>query len=362
MTGQPLSPPPGRIGYFPALDGLRGIAILIVVAFHARFPYLMGGFIGVDIFFLLSGFLITLTLLKEHERQGRINFTNFYMRRILRLFPALVLLLLVYTGYIIWGYEGDELSTHLAAIPPVLFYYVNWTRAFDILRPTYLGHAWSLSIEEQFYIVWPLVFALLMARVVKLRLVILITIGLSLASLLLRVVLLNMGTNTYRLYNGSDTRADIILLGCALAIALANPTSLEVIRRSPLFSRLLHLFTLPAVLILVFLGIYSEIDDPWMYRVGFMTVGVCSALVVLHTQVFEQSLLARLLILAPLVWIGKVSYGLYLWHYPIFQIMRSHGVSNLLILTVGTLISLVFTVISFYYVERTFLRLKSRFG
>ena len=362
MIVQTLSPSQNRIRYLAPLDGLRGVAILAVLAFHGEFPYLRGGYIGVDIFFLLSGFLITATLIREFDQHGQINLRNFYMRRILRLLPALVALLLIYIAYCIVVFDGNTLRMNLAAVVPVLFYFVNWLRAFHIMNPIYLAHTWSLSIEEQFYIVWPIVFSYLMRRIAWRPTLFFITVGLSFASLLLRVILIQNGISVDRLYNGSDTRADILLLGCSLAIIISTGTLIFKIRASPLYSRLLGVISFISVLAFPVLMIFSKWTDPNMYRYGFFAVGLGSAILVLQTIVFEQSLLSRILALSPLVWIGKISYGLYLWHYPVFKVMRDYGASRMTVMTLGVLITFAIAAISYYVLERQFLRLKNRYA
>ena len=150
-------------GYVPALDGIRGIAIICVMIMHSGFKLFKGGFIGVDIFFVLSGFLITYLLVREYDRHDeQVNLKAFYARRALRLGPALILMLI---GNSLWGiffFTPAESMSNLEDALIALFYMANWARAFEIHAPRFLGHTWSLSIEEQFYILWPMIFLLLM--------------------------------------------------------------------------------------------------------------------------------------------------------------------------------------------------------
>ena len=163
-----MTNPPFRLGYRPALDGLRGIAILAVLAFHSRAFFLEGGFIGVDLFFVLSGFLITVLLVQEKAKHGRIDFKAFYIRRALRLLPAMLgLLTALWVATLVLG---DRFATDAALMGKVmavtLAYVPNWVLAFDLgAWPSALTHVWSLAIEEQFYLLWPaLLVACLSAR------------------------------------------------------------------------------------------------------------------------------------------------------------------------------------------------------
>ena len=149
--------------YWPALDGLRGLAVLAVMLFHAQVPQVRGGFLGVDIFFVLSGFLITSQLLREVHIAGRIRWGRFFIRRLIRLQPALLVLLLVYILGWAAGWVPSPGITVARDVGTVLLAMAHWARAFDWHPPDYLGHAWSLGIEEQFYLLWPFV-ALLVLR------------------------------------------------------------------------------------------------------------------------------------------------------------------------------------------------------
>jgi peptidoglycan/LPS O-acetylase OafA/YrhL len=156
------APRPGfSLSYTPALDGIRGVSILAVMIYHAGASFLPGGFIGVDVFFVLSGFLITALLLKEYDRGRQIQLKKLYIRRVLRLAPALAVLLFVFTVSSWLLLEPKQAGSHLWDAFITLCYASNWTQALDIHPPDLLGHTWSLSIEEQFYILWPMTLCLL---------------------------------------------------------------------------------------------------------------------------------------------------------------------------------------------------------
>jgi len=210
------------LSYTPALDGLRAIAIVAVMIYHASPSLMPGGFAGVELFFVLSGFLITGLLLREQQCHGRIHLGFFYARRVLRLLPALLLMLTIVTTFA-WcvlpaGFGSRTLTDALLA----LGYCVNWARAFDMRGASLLGHTWSLSIEEQFYVLWPITLILLVKRTGNSRSLTRV-LGLSAAvAVIYRILMLTGGASGVRLYNGLDTRADGLLLGCALAAALSS--------------------------------------------------------------------------------------------------------------------------------------------
>lgn len=201
----------------PALTGLRGGAVLLVMLFHADVPMLRGGYIGVDIFFVLSGFLISSLLIEEFHASGTINIKHFYIRRLLRLAPAVLLLLAIFSLLSFLFLSPERSSRNLIDALIALTYMSNWARAFSIHPPDYLGHTWSLSIEEQFYIFWPLTLVLFLRLSPRLSHVAVLILAIALASAGLRIFLLAEGASFFRLYNGLDTRADALMIGCALA-------------------------------------------------------------------------------------------------------------------------------------------------
>ena len=204
----------------------------MVMLTHARYraPYLQGGSIGVDIFFVLSGFLITYLLVREHDRHGhRISLWKFYARRALRLGPALVLLLIVLALGGCLFFDPETARSNLIDVAITVVYAVNWARAFDI-PPKLLGHAWSLSIEEQFYLLWPLILIVMLRAISsRQRIATVILLG-AVVSYLWRVALALQGASVQRLFNGLDTRADSLLVGCALGLVLGSNLIREEIR------------------------------------------------------------------------------------------------------------------------------------
>src|SRR5688572_12458671 len=247
--------------HVPELDGLRGIAIIVVLIHHQLTSFsLKGGFLGVDLFFVLSGFLITGLLLNEFERTGSISIRKFYMRRVLRLGPALALYLI---ACVIVAYHTQQISLQrqLRLIAYALFYSTNWRMAFNwdpVLDPTAI--IWSLSIEEQFYLVWPLLLFACLALRFKRKFIALALVAVIVAICLHRNSLLTQGMNLTRLYYGTDTRADALLIGCLTALVpFQRITSSWLIRAAAMVGAVLFLYLTTAV----------KFTDQWLYQGGF---------------------------------------------------------------------------------------------
>ena len=341
--------------HVPELDGLRGVAILSVLIHHQLTPFLLqGGFLGVDLFFVLSGFLITGLLLAEFEKTKSISLRNFYMRRLLRLGPALVLYLL---ACIVVTHQTQAilLTRQLKLIGLALVYATNWRMAFGwdtSLDPTAI--IWSLSIEEQFYLVWPLVFFACLFLRIRVRY---IAIGLALAILMIfvhRYRLLNAGAEFTRLYYGTDTRADALLVGCLTALI---PVKNLVITPK----RWLGILSIVLTGCLIYAMMVVGFTDRFLYQGGFTFIALLCASLVFISAYYQPKTLGLVLGWAPLRWLGRISYGLYLWHWLI--------VRNTSFYTLGKFepwarlaLGLAIASASFYLVERPFNKLKYRFS
>lgn len=346
---------PFRLGYRPALDGVRGIAILAVLAFHTHHIFgwsiLKGGNVGVDIFFVLSGFLITALLIEEWQSNGEISLRGFYWRRVLRLVPALVILLVVLYLFASLFLPANEAADTSRSIPVAFFYASDLGLAFFQLRLGALLHTWSLAIEEHFYLVWPLFLLVLLKVGGGRKRLIVLTLSLAVVSAVHRAVLHQLGAPIVRTYYGVDTRADGLLIGCATAMCVCWRF---------LRGESFRFWVVPAVAAistLIFAGGYSS---SFMHLGGFALLAIATAVVIGWIVLAPTSYLRGFLGFGPLVWIGRISYGLYLWHYPIFKassLLRLGWPLQLLVAVVGTL---TVTCLSYYLVERRALRLKRR--
>lgn len=293
-----------KLGHRPALDGLRAIAVLLVLLCHGFVPWFLwaGGAVGVSVFFTLSGFLITTLLIQDREAVGRVRFVRFYLRRVRRLAPALFVVLVVSApiGLAVGG-------LHWQAFAATIGYCSNWVDAIHgPLSGDVLGHTWSLAIEEQFYIIWPVVFGLLARR--STGLVVAVGVAVCAFSLVERLVLYDPSlADNWRTYFGTDTRADGLMYGCLLAVAMSR---LRTERPRPE---------------LVMIGL-AGIAWATALRAGPLSVfgptvvslATCAVIFGAAQGARSSALEAR-----PLVWIGKRSYGVYLWHASVAAIVGS---------------------------------------
>lgn len=306
------------------LQGVRGLAVLLVLLAHLGFsysgvaPFANGGVMGVTLFFVLSGYLITRLLLAEET----VSFARFYARRALRLLPALIAFLAGVA--LIWGPSIDML--------PALSFMANW-RAVAGAPMEHIGHLWTLGIEEQFYLVWPLALVAITPFLVRRRrTIIAVLLLLALASTALRFGLWHGGASYERAYEGTDCRADALLLGCALAIWLEGRTVAMTTTLVPLLS--------------VALFAWVQHDDA-IVTWGVALSAVASVLLVLWASQRAGPVLCS----APLQYLGRISYALYLWQVPIIKALPDDKLlAAVLALAAGTA--------SYYVVELPFLRLK----
>jgi peptidoglycan/LPS O-acetylase OafA/YrhL len=317
------------MGYQPGLDGIRALAIIGVLLYHADLEWFPGGFLGVDVFFVLSGFLITTLILEEYERSGTVNFRRFYIRRAQRLLPALFFMLLAF-GAIVAIFYRDAARAFGTDAVSALFYVTNWwyivadQSYFEFIgRPALLKHLWSLAVEEQFYLVWPAI-AFVLMRWGKRRLVRRVAVILAVASTAWMAILaVNNGyplmADPSRAYFGTDAHAMGLLIGAALA-TLWRPGRLPTTIPQASVRLLTGLGIAAIVGIIAFYG-YVGWYTPWLYRGGFLVLALVVALAI--ALVTHPALpLGRWLGKQPMRYLGQRSYGIYLWHWPIFMITR----------------------------------------
>jgi peptidoglycan/LPS O-acetylase OafA/YrhL len=309
--------------YVPGLDGLRAIAVLCVIAYHINAPWAKGGMLGVGVFFTLSGYLITDLLLDHYRRRGNLGLGRFWLRRARRLLPALFLMLVV-VSVLVALFDTSQLDSVRRQVISGAFYFANWSTIgvhgsyfSRFAQPLPLDHLWSLSIEEQFYLVWPWI-VLFAVRFLwdRLGLLVLALLG-SAASAILMGHLFHPGTfDPTRVYEGTDTRAFELLLGAALACV--RPTAFPRFRSRVSVRRVLVLDVLGAAgLVAIFVLVAkTSFSTAFLYPWGFLLLSF-STVAAIAAVVHSASALGALLGSRPLRWIGVRSYGIYLWQWPI---------------------------------------------
>ena len=348
-----------RLGYRPELDGFRGISILLVLIHHLYHPLMPGGFLGVDMFFVLSGFLITSLLVEEWHQYGSISLKNFYVRRFLRLMPAVLLLILVLSVFAFLIQEKETAAKTFQAVWLTLSYGSNWFYAFDVFSANNpLGVTWSLAIEEQFYLAFPLL--LLLALKLKLKhtsIVFLLLLSIIVIAFN-RWSLAGQDVTIERVYYASDTRADALLVGCLVAFfaswGLFSYKSVQLY---------LKIGSILALVFMCFMIGTASTSDVTLYETGYVLIEISIAVLLIVIVVYRPRAIVRILGFSPLVWIGRVSYGLYLWHWCVrYYIYDGQSLpASYIQFTVALCLSFLLTLCSFYLVEKPILRLKGRF-
>lgn len=314
---------PAKLAHEPALDGLRGVAVLAVVLYHLSVSpfagptrgWLPGGFLGVDLFFVLSGFLITTLLLIDHVHRGSAISGRFWARRARRLLPALLVLLVIAAAYAVFVAKPWQLESIRRMGLASLLYVSNWYTIFGHPTTTPLSHTWSLSIEEQWYIVWPFLLAALIVLVRARRQALLVAIlGLSAASFVAMAVLFE-GDGWSRAYHGTETRASELLVGAALALLLLGRSR----SRARSAGWAIDIVGVGGLGLLTWLALTATPFDPWMYRFGFLVIALAGAALVTAATHPASRVVRPVLAWRPLAAVGLISYGLYLYHVPVIK-------------------------------------------
>jgi peptidoglycan/LPS O-acetylase OafA/YrhL len=374
-------PKPAPISRWSSLDGIRAFAVVGVVLYHAGVAWIPGGLLGVDVFFVLSGFLITSLLLREVRAGGRIDLRAFWYRRARRLLPALLLVLIAVSLWAALDQSQDIRSIRLDVVSALL-YVANWRFAAShqgyfssAQSPSPVLHLWSLGVEEQFYLLWPLLVAA--AVIVGRRVGRVLPIAaferpsfasgrmpvryLAVAGIVASTGCLiygsSAGFDSSRLYYGTDTRALALLTGAALATALPLPRSPEKVRSSVQLTRKWTLIGGLALAGLVTIVLSVGGQDSLLYHGGFLLVAVLVALVIASLLKAPRGPVSRLFSLAPLVHLGRISYGLYLWHWPVILFLTSErtGLGGIGLLLLRLVTSLSIAELSYWYLERPIL-------
>jgi peptidoglycan/LPS O-acetylase OafA/YrhL len=346
--------------YVPGFDGLRALAVAAVLLFHGGVGWLHGGLLGVDIFFVLSGFLITSLLISEFRASGTISFKAFYARRARRLLPALFVTVLGVSAYAVWiaptsvraAVRGDGLST-LTEVANWHFIVTNQNYFVRNGPPSPLLHTWSLAVEEQFYLVWPAL-ALVVMRRWRDRGLLIVAVLLAMASAVWCAFEFHHGAGATRLYYGTDVRVQEVMVGASLA-ALWIGASGGTARpdRTRLGRRGLAVLGLGGLAVLVWCLHQVNGASGFLYQGGFLVVSLSTLAVLAAVVGAPGSLVERFFALAPLRYVGRISYGLYLYHWPIFLFLDGPrtGLTGTPLLLVRLAVSTAAAAVSYRFVE-----------
>jgi peptidoglycan/LPS O-acetylase OafA/YrhL len=347
------------LSYIPALDGLRAVAVVGVMLFHGGVSWMPGGFLGVDVFFVLSGYLITTLLLRERVGTGTIDLKAFWVRRLRRLLPALLVLVGVVGIAAPFLVEGSQRASVRGDGLAALGYVANWRfvvteQSYFAGTPSPLRHLWSLAVEEQWYVLFPIVVALVLKRPRRIRAFVVGLAVATVASAAWMAVVASGEADPSRAYYGTDTRAHTLLVGALLA-AVAAQWPLHRL------GRLLGVVGLVGAALVGAAYVLVHESDTWMYRGGFLGLALATAAVVAAIAVPRRpTSLTRVLAAAPLVAIGRVSYGLYLWHWPVDVVLTPDRTGldgsgwwvEPALLALRTAVTVALTLTSYWLVEQ----------
>lgn len=349
--------------YLPSIDSLRALAVLAVIIYHVDVNYLPGGFLGVDLFFVLSGYLISSLIIKEYKKTGSLNLYNFYIRRARRLLPAVYFMITVVLVVMVM-FNGVLLKkSHLDAIFGYI-YSSNWWYIFHKLdyfdsfgSQSPFKHLWSLAIEEQFYMIFPLLFLLINRKkkdkdgFYKLnRNFLYVILGVILVSLIAHIILFDIN-NISRIYFGTDTRAFSLLVGAVGAILY--PMDKLNTKITPQENLVYSVVSLISIVALITIMIYTSEYNTWMYRGGFLLVAILGIIIIISSGK-QHTVMAKLLSFKPVVFIGKISYSLYLWHFPVLVLttpVSEIGKPNIFFVVLRVILTFILAIISYALVE-----------
>ncbi|PFH87142.1 acyltransferase family protein [Bacillus sp. AFS088145] len=343
--------------YMAGLDGLRALAVLSVILYHLNFSWASGGFLGVTVFFVLSGYLITDLLIAEWSTNQRIDLKSFWYRRAKRLLPGMFTLLLIVIAFVSLfksSMIGNLKQDSIAAI----FYYSNWWYIFHHLsyfesfaNPSILNHFWSLAVEEQFYIIWPILTLLGLKYIKNKDRLFLYTLVGAIVSALLMAILFHPGSDPSRVYYGTDTRAFSLLIGASLALVWPSRKLTNNVTTSGKI--LIDLVGITGLLIFLLMVGKTNQYDSFLYRGGMFLLSISAAMLI-AALAHPTSKIGRFLAMRPLKWIGLRSYGIYLWQYPVIILFSPKvNTGDISLFRAICQITLIFVLaaLSYHYIE-----------
>ena len=349
--------------YLPSIDSLRAIAVIAVIIYHIDANYLPGGFLGVDLFFVLSGYLISSLIIKEYKSTGTVNLYNFYVRRARRLLPAvyfmitvILIIITLFNGVLLKKSYLDALFGYIYSSNWwYIFHKLDYFDSFGSQSP--FKHLWSLAIEEQFYMFFPLIF-LIFNRKSKAnngnnkldKNFIYVVLSLILVSLIAHILLFDIN-NINRIYFGTDTRAFSLLVGVVGAILYPMDKLSE--RTTKKDNITYSIVSLVSILVLIGIMITTSEYNTWLYRGGFLLVAIIGLIIIISSG-RQYTIMSKLLSFKPFVFIGKISYSLYLWHFPILVVttpVSEIGNPNLFYVTLRIILIFLVATGSYMFVE-----------
>ena len=375
-----------KVNYLKGLDGIRALAIMLIIAYHywpAGNKVLSGGFIGVEVFFVISGFIITYILLKEWEEKNTINLASFWIHRIRRLFPALILLLLVivFSATVLPGISANIESSRMAVLAKFIpdfenelsalkyqavtgfCYVINWYFIFQgksyfemIDRPPLFGHLWSLSIEEQFYLIWPLllIFVLKFGRNRRILAIFSCSV-IAIVSIILMIAKGHASPDDARAYFGTDTRIYSLMIGSILALVFDQLK--KWVNSGGFLKSIFETLGVISLFVIFYLSFTLTGGELWVFRGGLLGASIATVFVIVSATCIRSSFSKIVFESALARWIGQRSYGLYLWHWPIFILTEpryNYQIEGVGLVLIRLIVLIVMTEISFRFIEKPF--------
>ncbi|MGV3041542.1 acyltransferase family protein [Staphylococcus rostri] len=347
--------------YLPGLDGLRAISVIGIIIYHLNAQWLSGGFLGVDTFFVISGYLITSLLLFEYENYGRIDLITFWLKRFKRLIPAMLFVVLFSVIYVLF-FEPEILKAIKGDAVAALIYVSNWWYIFqdidyfDQFKPMPLKHLWSLAVEEQFYIFYPLVLMAVLKLLKRKKWVVCAFLVISLLSAWWMFHLSAPDVNNARTYFGTDTRLQTLLLGVIFAFIWPA----FKLKSNPAQTSRVTVDTLGSIALVGLLTLFFIVDEQqfWLYSGGFYAISLLTLLII-ASVVQPKGFLAKAMGNPLFLYIGKRSYSLYLWHFVIITFLHKHFVAGqypFYVYVLDIVLTFLMAEISYRFVETPFRR------